>query len=151
MKALAPIIASLLAASSAAAAPAPDGDTLRVLIREGAQACMAGKPDDVVKHYARDILLAYPGTPDQGYDAILAGYRELCATSGEGTVETTEPFFEEVLVSGDMAVVRVIWNTHLRGMPPGATRQLRDMQIWRRGAHGWEFIRGVHYPLRKPS
>ncbi|HET7845672.1 MAG TPA: nuclear transport factor 2 family protein, partial [Xanthomonadales bacterium] len=123
MHAMLPLLLALAASDDAA--------TLRELVAEGAAACMAGRADDVVAHYSRDIVLSYPGVPDHGYDEILASYRTLCAGAGVGTVESTVPTFEEVLVSGDLGVVRVTWTTHLRGMPDGATRQLRDLQVWR--------------------
>ena len=142
---------SLCASAPAAAVATDDADAIRTEIEAGARACESGRPDDIMRGYARDILLSYPGVPDQDYDAILAGYRRLCPGSGgvDGTVETTRGDFQEILVSGDLAVVRVVWNTHLRGMPPGAVRRLQDLQVWRRTAEGWRFARGVHFPLQR--
>lgn len=143
---------SLILAMALAAAPADKGaDEVRALILEGAKACAAGRPEEVVAHYSRDIVLAYPGAPDSDYSAILAGYRRLCRGEGEGTVESTVPTFHEVTVMDKVAIARLTWTTRLRGMPPGATRQLTDFQVWRRGKRGWEFVRGVHYPARKPG
>lgn len=140
----------LFLAALAAQAPEADADLLRRWITEGGQHCEAGRPDLVIAHTSRDLVLSFPGAPDTNYEALAQGYRRLCA-SGEGTVESTVPTFEEVLVDGNMALVRVIWTTRLRGMPPGATRQLRDMQVWRRGREGWQFVRGVHYPYSPPA
>lgn len=143
---------SLILALAVAAAPADKGaDEVRGLILEGAKACAAGRPEEVVAHYSRDIVLAYPGVPDQDYATILAGYRRLCRGAGEGTVESTVPTFHEVTVMDKVAIARLTWTTRLRGMPAGATRQLTDFQVWRRGRNGWEFVRGVHYPVPKPS
>jgi hypothetical protein len=96
-------------------------------------------------------VLAYPGAPDSDYAAILAGYRRLCRGEGEGTVESTVPTFHEVIVMDEVAIARLTWTTRLRGMPAGATRKLTDFQVWRRGKKGWEFVRGVHYPARRPG
>ena len=143
---------SLILAIALAAAPADKGaDEVRALILEGAKACAAGKPEQVVAHYSRDIVLSYPGASDSDYSAILAGYRRLCRGEGEGTVESTVPTFHEVTVMDKVAIARLTWTTRLRGMPPGASRQLTDFQVWRRGRNGWEFVRGVHYPVPKPS
>ncbi|HEY0011761.1 MAG TPA: nuclear transport factor 2 family protein [Allosphingosinicella sp.] len=144
----------LLALAGAAILASPaharrgDEAAIRAAIEAGARACEAGRPHDVVASYDRGIILSYPGIADQDYDAIAAGYRQLCRGSGEGTVQTTRAAFDEVIVSGDLAVVRIVWTTHLRGMPEGAYRRLKDMQVWRRQAGGWRFVRGVHYPLR---
>jgi ketosteroid isomerase-like protein len=142
----------LTIALAAEAAPADKGaDQVKALILEGARACAAGRPEAVVAHYSRDIVLSYPGVPDQDYDTILAGYRRLCRGEGEGTVETTVPTFHEVTVMDNVAIARLTWTTRLRGMPPGATRQLTDFQVWRRGKKGWQFVRGVHYPAKQPG
>ena len=142
----------ILSLALAATAPADKGaDQVRALILEGAKACADGRPEQVVAHYSRDIVLSYPGVPDQDYSDILAGYRRLCKGEGEGTVESTVPTFHEVTVMGQVAIARLTWTTRLRGMPAGATRQLTDFQVWRRGRGGWEFVRGVHYPAGKPS
>ena len=143
---------TILSLALAAAAPADKGaDEVRALILEGARACAAGRPDEVVAHYSRDIVLSYPGAPDSDYEAILAGYRRLCRGEGEGTVETTVPTFHEVTVMDKIAIARLTWTTRLRGMPAGASRQLTDFQVWRRGKGGWKFVRGVHYPNRRPG
>ena len=144
------LAAALWLCSSAAAAAADDAETIRREIEAGARACESGRPDAIMRGYARDILLSYPGVPDQDYDAIAAGYRRLCAGpgGGDGTVETTRGEFQEILVSGDLAVVRVTWSTHLRGMPAGAVRRLQALQVWRRGEQGWRFFRGVHFPVQ---
>lgn len=132
----------------AAGQPNADQDAIRAAMEAGARACESGRPEEIMRSYARDISLSYPGIADQDYDTILEGYRRLCRGSGEGTVETTRGTFQEILVSGDLAVVRVIWNTRLRGMSPGTIRRLQDMQVWRRTPEGWRFFRGVHFPLR---
>ena len=140
----------LVPTAPAGAQTTADQAAIRGEIEAGARACEGGRPDDIMRGYARDISLSYPGTPDQDFDAILAAYRRLCAGSagGEGTVETTRGEFQEILVSGDLAVVRVVWNTHLRGMAPGSVRRLQDWQLWRRTGEGWRFFRGVHFPVQ---
>lgn len=145
---LALLLSAAALPAAAQAQAASDEALLRAAIEAGARACEAGRPDEVIRGYAPDILLHYPGVPDQDLASLRAGYRQLCAGTGEGTVETTRASFDEVIVSGDLAVVRLTWATHLRGMPAGAVRRLRDVQIWRRTPEGWRFSRGVHFPLR---
>jgi len=138
---------ALLAAAGAGQAAANDGvDIVRQKIEQGAAACMSGRPDDVMKSYARDIRLQYPGVPDQDYDSLAKAYRQLCG-GGKGAVESTIPGFEEVYASGPMVIARLTWTTRLHGMAPGASRKLRDFQIWEKRDGEWMFVRGVHYPL----
>jgi steroid delta-isomerase len=138
---------AILFAFPAAAQAARGGDAaaIRSAIEAGARSCEAGRPADVMRSYAPDIVLSYPGVPDQDFAALRDAFARLCG-AGEGTVETTRATYDEILVSGDMAIVRLTWSTHLRGMAPGAVRRLKDLQVWRRTARGWQFFRGVHFP-----
>lgn len=144
-----PALLALLTLALATPAHATDSDAeiIRAEILAGAKACTEGRAADVMKSYARDMQLQYPGTPDNSYESLTKAYPRLCGT-GEGTVESTVPQFEEIYVSGPMAVARMIWTTRLRGMPPGASRQLRDFQVWEKRNGEWTFIRGVHYPYK---
>jgi hypothetical protein len=130
---------------------AADEAEVRRLIDDGARACAAGNPAGSMRAVDRDLRLSYPGTPDQGYDELAAGYARLCAGSGEGTVTSTVPEFEEVVRHGDIIVARLTWATHLRGMPEGTVRRLRDFQVWRRTAEGWRMWRGVHWPFAEAA
>jgi len=143
-------LTAILLGASAQASDQNGQAIVRQKIERGAQACMAGQPAKVMESYARDILLQYPGIPDQDYATLNKGYRQLCGT-GEGTVESTVPQFEEIYRSGTVVVARLIWTTRLRGMPPGTSRQLRDLQIWEMREGEWMFVRGVHYPVKPAS
>jgi ketosteroid isomerase-like protein len=113
---------------------------------------MRGDPDSILSHYAQDIVLSYPGIPDQDYATLAKGYGELRSRPAHVTANT-RPTFDEILVNGDLAIVRVRWTTTIsvaaRDTLPAreATRYLRDLQVWRREPAGeWRFIRGMHYP-----
>lgn len=138
---------ALVFAIAVTAAPAPeDKEVVKRAIVAGGVACAAGNPEGAMAAVDRALVLSYPGAKDRGYDGLAAGYAQLCKAGGDGTLETTSPEFEEVGVIGDVAIARIIWHTRLRGMPPGAVRKMRDVQIWRRTAAGWRFWRGVHWP-----
>ena len=102
---------------------AADSAAIRASIEKGARGFMQGEPDSILAHYARDIVLSYPGIPDQDYATLARGYAEL--RNRPATVSaTTEPTFDEILVSGDLAVVRVRWTTTIRfSMPMGRVEQ----------------------------
>ena len=124
--------------------------TIRATIERGARGFMSGQPDTILSHYARDIVLSYPGIPDQDYATLEKVYGELRSRPADVRV-TTAPTFDEVLVSGDLAVVRVRWTTTITRGDQTTTRRLKDMQIWRRESDGrWMFIRGMHYPDTSP-
>jgi ketosteroid isomerase-like protein len=97
------------------------------------------------------VVLTYPGIPDSDYATLDAGYREMTSLPAGVTV-TTAPTIEEIIVSGDLGVVRVTWNTTTVQTQPAqrSTRQLRDLQVWRREADGWKFYRGMHFRVPPP-
>ena len=153
MRALSLLVATLLLAPAVAVAqPSPDADAqaIRAKILQGARGFMLGDPDTVLAHYARDIVLSYPGIPDMDHATLARSYGELRRRPA-GERATTTPTFDEVLVSGDLAVVRVRWTTTITDSTGRAsTRRLRDMQVWRRERDGqWMFVRGMHY--REPE
>ncbi|WP_420128095.1 nuclear transport factor 2 family protein [Longimicrobium sp.] len=132
--------------------PAADVEAVRALVIRSGDAFNAKDPDTIIALYSRDVILTYPGVPDQDYATLDAGYREMTNLPAGVTV-TTVPTIEEIIVSGDLAVVRVAWNTTTVQAEPAqrATRQLRDMQVWRREADGWKFFRGVHFRVPPPQ
>jgi uncharacterized protein (TIGR02246 family) len=148
----------LVAILSLGAAPAPDQhdrdvELLRSYIIQSGEAFNAGDPDAVMKRYARDVVLSYPGIPDMGYEALVQGYREMLKRKPGDTAKTT-PTIEEILVSGDLAVIRVMWTTTTsQANPPRQeTRQMKDLQVWRRESDGsWRFARGMHFRMTPPE
>jgi len=136
----------ILAAALAAASPIADQEAVRSAIVAGAEACGAGNPAGSIASVDRGLVLSYPDARDRTFDGLAAGYARLCRGEGENTVVSTTPEFEEVAVTGDVAIARLIWTTRLRGMPEGAYRKMRDFQVWRRTPEGWRFWRGVHWP-----
>jgi ketosteroid isomerase-like protein len=124
-----------------------DVETLRAAIVRSGEAFNAGDHAAMMAPVARDLVLTYPGIPDMGYDSLSAGYRQM-VNRPAGVTARTIPTVEEILVSGDMAVIRINWTTTVTETSPArsATRQMRDMQVWRREADGsWKFFRGMHF------
>jgi ketosteroid isomerase-like protein len=139
----------VFAAACASTAPRPveetDEETLRRHIRTYADAVERRDPDTIMALFARDILLSYPGIPDQDYETLRKEYAQMRSRPEDEV--TTRPDIEEVLVSGDLAVLRIVWNTTVRKAGSElASRQMKDLQVWRREASGdWKFVRGIHF------
>jgi|GEM_PF-2523031 len=124
-----------------------DVETLRAAIVRSGEAFNARDHAAMMAPVARDLVLTYPGIPDMGYDSLSAGYRRM-ANPPAGVTARTVPTVEEILVSGDMAVIRITWTTTVTETTPArsTTRQMRDMQVWRREADGgWKLFRGMHF------
>jgi steroid delta-isomerase len=103
-------------------------------------------PDSILRFYARDLLVSYPGMPDTDYLGFQQAYNEMKAATGVHTV--TRDSIEEIIVSGDMAMVRFSWlTTQTRENPAKTVRwRARDFTIWRKEPDGeWRFSRGMWF------
>ncbi|WP_028970099.1 nuclear transport factor 2 family protein [Sphingomonas sp. URHD0057] len=120
-------------------------------IRAAAHACVAGRPTDALAGLDHDFLLTFPNSPTQDYAGMVRDYGNLCKRSGENTLESSVPVFEEVAVNGDIGIARLQWSTHLRGAPKESVRRLGELQVWRRTPDGWRLWRSARWPLRAPA
>lgn len=130
-----------------------DVATLRSLIIESGDAFNDKDPDRIMALYAPDVVLSYPGIPDMGYAEFAKAYSELRNPKPGVTVKTS-PTIEEILVSGDLGVIRITWHTTTTetNPPKESTRQMKDLQVWRRQADGkWKLSRGMHYRVPPPQ
>lgn len=121
---------------------ASDEDQIRKGIETYTAAVNAGNPSAAIVVFAPDIITSYPGIPDSDYQTLLGFYRE--PAPGK---TTTRPDIEEILVSGDLAIARIVWNTTVvQTDGTSSSRQMKDLQVWRRQPDGrWLFSRGIHY------
>jgi ketosteroid isomerase-like protein len=146
-------LANAQGAPAAASAHERDVEALRKAIIRSGEAFNASDPDAIMSQYARDVILSYPGIPDMDYAALVAGYASL-RTPKPGVTVRTSPTIEEILVSGDLGVIRVMWTTTTTetNPPRESTRQMKDLQVWRRESDGtWKFARGMHYRMTPPA
>jgi uncharacterized protein (TIGR02246 family) len=135
-----------------------DSAAVHQAVLRGGTALNARDPDAIIALYARDLVLSYPGKPDMGYDALARAMREMTSTDTTVLHITTQGAVDEVIVSGDLAVVRVVWTTtttsraHRDSASVRATRRMKDLQVWRREADRvWRFARGMHYRMTPPD
>lgn len=121
-------------------------ETIRSLIMEQASAINAHDPDGVLKHYSKDIIVSYPGVPDTGYAAFDKSYRLMMHS---GITTRSVPAIDEILVSGDLATVRMMWSTTITDKATGrvSSRQAKDLQVWRREKGAWKFYRGMWHHI----
>src|SRR5690606_34477965 len=102
---------------SASERGAPDAEReIRAALREWADDWNAGRLAPVCDLFAKDVVLSFPGGPDRDWKTMCDGFARLFA-GGAPTLRYDPPEIEEVLVSGDLAAVRVVWT--LRRAPSG--------------------------------
>lgn len=147
-----PIVVSVLlclapALAVAQSRPAEDEATLRRLIEQTGAAIRAHDVDALMATYSKDVLVSYPGIPDTTYDGFYKSYRDMM----DPAIETNAvPTVDEVVVSGDLATIRMMWNTTITDKKSGrkSSRQAKDLQIWRRENGSWKFFRGMWHHIR---
>lgn len=149
VSALIAMTASLGAAQDDAGArslQAADTAAIRAAIQQTAAAINAHDVDGVMAHYAKDVQVSYPGIPDTRYDEFYASYRQMM---GPAVTTHTTPTIEEIAVSGDLAMIRMTWDTTITAKDTGrvTTRKARDLQVWRREKDGWKFARGMWHHI----
>lgn len=130
-----------------------DVEIIRQAVIQTGVAFNERKPDSILVHYAPDILVSYPNVPDTDYAGFAQAFAGL--PNRPPGVVSTRPDIHEIIVSGDLAMVRVSWITTTRQTDPvkEVTRRARDMQIWQRQTDGsWKFTRGLWFhekPMEK--
>jgi len=97
--------------------------------------------------FTRDLVATYPGVPDRDYQAMC---RHLSSALRDPVRSLRYSFeLEEILVSGDLAVVRLVWT--LQNTRPGeaAERLVRErgVDVFRRENGAWKVMRSMAYPM----
>jgi ketosteroid isomerase-like protein len=109
-------------------------------------------PEAIMRSITQDAVLSYPGLPDADVPKMAEGFRKQFANPAAKSLRY-DVTIEDILTSGDLAVVRAIWT--VRGVKADGTAfssQEKDMEIWRRQPSGeWKLLRGMSFPLRKPA
>jgi ketosteroid isomerase-like protein/catechol 2,3-dioxygenase-like lactoylglutathione lyase family enzyme len=141
------LMVCFLSSAAAAQDTGKDIEILRDLIAQTAKAINAHDADGIMAHYSRDVRVSYPGVPDTTYDVFDRSYRQMLAPT---IVTSTVPAIDEILVSGDLATIRMVWSTTITDKASGRTssRQAKDLQVWRRESGAWKFFRGMWHHIR---
>ena len=102
---------------------------------------------EVCDLFAPDLRYDFQGFPERGYDDIC----KLLRTSLSDTRKRftyLPPTIKEIIVSGDLAVVRLTWTLKVRseGTPGDVTSQDTGLDVFRRQPDGrWKIIRYIAF------
>ena len=131
---------------SFAQAGSPDEMAIRNALTEWTQHFNARRTDQVCQLFDRDLRYDYRGYPERGFDQI-------CRLLQRSLTDNTKTYayslnIKEVLVSGDLAVVRLVWT--LKVKPAGAARETVSREpgidVFRKQPDGgWKIIRYIAY------
>jgi steroid delta-isomerase len=141
------LIAVALATFPAAGQSAdPATDAIRTALLQWTADFNARKSAQICDLFARDLRYDYRGQPERGY-------REICDLLQRSLSDPTRhynysPEIKEIIVSGDMAVVRLIWTLTISGEGQNNPMISKEpgLDIFRREADGaWRIIRYIAY------
>lgn len=111
----------------------------------------AGNAPAVCGLFARDVRVMYPGRTDRDYDAVCRELTE-AMRGGDRTFRYDAPQVADVVVSGDMAVVRLVWTLRASGAGGNFTARENGVDIFRRQSDGaWRISLSHSYPDVQPE
>jgi steroid delta-isomerase len=96
--------------------------------------------------FTPDLRYDYRGFPERGYDAICSLLRR--SLGDPAKTFTYRPDIKEIIVSGDFAVVRLVWTLTVSVAGSSQTTETREpgLDVFRRQADGsWKIVRYMGY------
>ena len=125
---------------------APAETAIREALVKWASDFNAGEAAEICGLFAPDLRYDYRGHPERGYD-------DICGLLQRSLSDRTKKYsyalrIKEIVVSGDLAVVRLVWT--LKVSPAGAATEMVSeepgMDIFRKQPDGrWKIIRYIAY------
>jgi len=141
--------ASLASLALASAAAAQDDTPAQAAIRAALTQWMAdfnaGRAEKVCDLFARDLVAQFRGQPERGWDALCDLLKRSLADRGKSYSYALA--VKEILVEGDLAVVRLTWTLTVRAKGAAETTSVEPgIDIFRRQADGsWKISRYMGY------
>lgn len=99
---------------------------IRDLLAKWAEDFNAKKSAQVCAIYAPDLIARSPHAPDKDYEAMCDHLKEIIKNK-EITCHYDSPTVEEILISGDLAVVRLCW--HLKIKKDLSEKSIKELGI----------------------
>lgn len=135
------LIATLLAASCP---PASEAE-VRAEFERWLAAYRSRDLENVMAIFDPAVRFEFQGSPDLDWAALRRNYQAEFAATAQSE---WRPQWDEVLISGDLAIAFASWREHVGGA--GEPRAVnRAVDILRRGEGcRWRIVRSSNYPLR---
>ena len=142
---LATVLATTLVAAFARGGAAQDESVIRSRLAGWVKAFNAGDLKAAAQVWAPDLV----GWAPEGEDDTYAREMEFASReAGKPPAATYALEINEVIVSGDLAVVRDTWTETPRAEPAKA-RRFRSFEAWRRQPDGsWKIARWIDGPIQ---
>ena len=129
-------------------APADDAAQaqIRAALTQWTDDFNAGAADKVCGLFAPDLTAQYRGQPERDYDALCGALRR--SLSDRTKRYTYALLIKEIIVAGDLAVVRLVWTLKVLRKDTGAEISSDEpgMDLFRRQPDGsWKIARYLAY------
>lgn len=131
-----------------ARADSPLATTIRAELVQWTQDFNAGEESKVCALFAHDLIANYQGQPERNYDSLCELLRKSLADHARSYHYALD--VKEVIVSGDLAVVRLVWTLIVTDKETKKTTVEDEpgMDIFRRQAdRSWKIARYMSYAV----
>src|SRR5262245_36840110 len=139
------LVSLALASPAAAQGDTPAQAAIRAALTQWMVDFNAGRAEKVCDLFARDLVAQYRGQPERGWDALCDLLKRSLADRGKSYSYALA--IKEILVEGDLAVVRLAWTLTVRSKDAAETTSIEPgIDIFRRQADGsWKISRYMGY------
>jgi steroid delta-isomerase len=145
------MLAFLFAAAPAGRVVADDAQgAIRSALKKWTDDFNAGRADAVCALFSRDLRYDFRGYPERDYEELCSRLHKSLSDSSRRYAYDLD--IREVIVSGDMAAVRLVWTLTVT-LPNGQTVTSVEpgLDIFRRDDDGqWKIIRYLAYEAPEP-
>lgn len=141
------ILALLGGVSALAQSPGQADSEIRAALTKWTADFNARNVGEVCDLFAPDLRYDFQGFPERGYDDICKLLHTSLGDTGK-RFTYLPPAIKEIIVSGDLAVVRLTWTmkVHSEGAPGDVTSQDTGLDVFRRQPDGrWRIIRYIAF------
>ncbi len=140
------IVVALASSRAAAQSANPAEDAIRAALLHWTADFNARKSAQICDLFASDLRYDYRGQPERGY-------RDICDLLQKSLSDPSKhynysPEIKEIIVSGDLAVVRLVWTLSVNneGTSDAIVSKETGLDVFRREpGGGWKIIRYVAY------
>jgi uncharacterized protein (TIGR02246 family) len=139
------LVSLVLASAAAAQSDTPAQAAIRAALTQWMADFNAGRAEKVCDLFAPDLVAQYRGQPERGWDALCDLLKRSLADRDKSYSYALA--IREILVEGDLAVVRLTWTLKVRGKDAAETTSVEPgIDIFRRQADGsWKISRYIGY------
>jgi steroid delta-isomerase len=140
------LVSLALISPAAAQSDTPEQAAIRAALTQWMADFNAGRADKVCALFAPDLIAQYRGQPDRGYEALCDLLKRSLGDRNKSYRYALA--IKEILVAGDLGVVRLTWTLTVRGNDTASetTSVEPGIDIFRRQADGsWKISRFLAY------